>query len=78
MDLLYCAVGPFGLYLPMFAIFQNHTKYWIAPNHVLTHAYMMARGQYPAPFGSITQDARSSSVHRSLFVVELLNGSERT
>ena len=38
---LNCAIGPFGLYFPMLAIFKNHTKYRSSRRHVFT--YMMAR-----------------------------------
>ena len=38
---LNCAIGPFGLYFPMLAIFKNHTKYWSSRRHVFT--YMIAR-----------------------------------
>ena len=37
------AIGPFGLYFPMLAIFKNHTKYRSSRRHVFTHPHMMAR-----------------------------------
>jgi hypothetical protein len=37
------AIGPFGLYFPMLAIFKNHRKYRSSRRHVFTHPHMMAR-----------------------------------
>ena len=39
------AVRPFGFYLPMFAVFENYTKYRISRRHVFTHPHMMAQRQ---------------------------------
>jgi hypothetical protein len=43
VDWLNRAIGPFGLYFPMLAIFKNHTKYRSSRRHVFTHPHMMAR-----------------------------------
>ena len=37
------AIGPLGLYFPMLAIFEDHTKYRSSRRHVFTHAHMTAR-----------------------------------
>jgi hypothetical protein len=42
VDMLDRAVRPFGFYLPMFAVFENYTKYRISRRHVFTHPHMMA------------------------------------
>jgi hypothetical protein len=34
VDMLDRAVRPFGFYLPMFAVFENYTKYRISRRHV--------------------------------------------
>ena len=43
VDWLNRAIGPFGLYFPMLAIFKDHTKYRSSRRHVFTHPHMIAR-----------------------------------
>jgi hypothetical protein len=43
VDWLNGAIGPFGLYFPILAIFKNHTKYRSSRRHVFTYPHMMAR-----------------------------------
>ena len=43
VDWLNRAIGPFGLYFPILAIFKDHTKYRSSRRHVFTYPHMMAR-----------------------------------
>ena len=45
MDLLNCAVGPFGLNLPVLAFSQHHAKNWFSHRHCYPHASPASNGR---------------------------------